>query len=187
METARCFIAVDIDYAIRRELASLQRRLQRTHADVKWVKPDSIHLTLAFLGNVPIDRIRPLESALDRALCGQDRFPLVFTGTGSFGKPRHPRVIWAGIKNCPSLIALQHKVVASLQETNVAFDGRPFSPHLTIGRVKTSKHAAGLIEALEQEQKTEFGCVEIAEALLIKSVLTPSGAEYSVLHRTALL
>lgn len=187
METARCFIAVDIDHAVRKELAKLQQRLKRAHADVKWVKPENIHLTLAFLGNVPIDEIRPLEATMDSNLQGQDKFNMTFAGTGSFGKPRHPRVVWAGINDSPPLMELQRKVVAALQEANVAFDEKPFSPHLTIGRVKSSKHAAELIDELEKEKDTELGSVEISEVLLIKSVLAPGGAEYSVLHRTALL
>lgn len=186
METARCFIAVDIDPPVRRQLANLQRRLQRAHADVKWVQPENIHLTLFFLGNMPIDNIRPLEAALDKNLQGHERFPLNIAGTGSFGKPRHPRVLWAGIDKSPALMELQHKTLAALQEANIAFDEKPFSPHLTLGRVKSPKHAAGLIEALEQEKETVFGGLEVSEVLLFKSVLTPAGAEYSVLHRTAL-
>lgn len=186
METVRTFIAVDTDPAVRKELTKLQQRVKRAHADVKWVKPENIHLTLAFLGNVPIDQIRPLEAAMDSNLQGQDKFILTFAGTGSFGKPHHPHVVWAGINDSPRLMELQRKIVAALQEANIVFDEKSFSPHLTIGRVKSSKHAAELIDELEKEKETGFGSVDIAEVLLIKSVLKPGGAEYSILHRTAL-
>jgi 2'-5' RNA ligase len=186
METVRAFIAVDIGGDARSKLAKLQRQLQRTHADVKWVKVESIHLTLAFLGNVPIDSIRPLEAAMDQAFQGQETFDLKVAGTGTFGKPKHPRVIWAGIEECPPLMQLQEKTVEALHAADVQFDAKPFSPHLTLGRVKSFKHISALLDALVREKDVEFGCVQISEVLLIKSKLKPGGAEYTVLHRAVL-
>ena len=186
METVRTFIAVDIDHAVRGELAKLQLRLKQAHADVRWVKPENIHLTLAFLGDVDIDRIRPLEAAMDQNLQRLEKFSLTFADTGTFGKPRRPRIIWAGINDSQPLMELQRKTTDALREAGVGFDAKPFSPHLTIGRVKSPKHVAALLDELEKEKATEIGSVEISEVLLFKSVLKSGGAEYSVLYRTAL-
>jgi len=186
METIRAFIAVDIGEEIRTALGKVQRILQRAHADVKWVKPENIHLTLAFLGNVSIDKIRPLETALDLACQSQAPFSIHVAGTETFGKPRHPRIIWAGITESPALAELQQQTVEALHSVDIEFDARPFSPHLTLGRVKSPKHITALLDALEPEKDSAFGSVEIAEALLIKSALKPAGAKYTVLHRVAL-
>ena len=187
METIRAFIAVDLGEELRSVLGGLQRSLQRAHADVKWVKPQNIHLTLAFLGNVSIDSIRPLEAAMDRTCRGADAFTLKISGTGTFGKPKHPRIIWAGIEESPALMTLHAKSVEALQAVGIEYDTRPFSPHLTLGRVKSPKHIAALLDELEREKDAAFGSVEIAEARLIKSELKPYGAKYTVLHQTALL
>ena len=183
METVRAFIAVDIGHAVRGELAKLQLRLKRAHADARWVKPENIHLTLAFLGDVDIARIRPLEAAMDQNLQGLEKFSLTFAGTGTFGRPRQPRVIWAGINDSPPLTELQRKTNDALQDAGIDFDTKPFSPHLTIGRVKSPRHVAALLDELEKEKTPGFGRVEISEVLLFKSVLKPGGAEYSVLYR----
>jgi 2'-5' RNA ligase len=187
METIRAFIAVDLGEELRTALGRVQRILQRAHADVKWVKPENIHLTMAFLGNVSIDDIRPLETAMDRALRRVEPFTLKIGGTGTFGKPKHPGIIWAGIKESPPLTELHAKIVETLHAVDIEYDARPFSPHLTLGRVKSAKHIASLLDKMEREKESAFGSVEIAEALLIKSELKPYGAKYTVLHRTALL
>jgi 2'-5' RNA ligase len=147
---------------------------------------ENIHLTLAFLGNVPIDHIRPLEAAMDQALQRLESFNLKAAGTGTFGKPKHPSIIWAGLEESPPLVALCEKTGSALHAARVEFDARPFSPHLTIGRVKSPKHITALLDVLALEKDFEFGNALITEVLLIKSVLKPSGAEYTVLHRTVL-
>jgi 2'-5' RNA ligase len=186
METVRAFIAVDIGDAVRGELEKLQRRLRGAHADVKWVKPENIHLTLDFLGHVDIDKIRPLEAAMAQAVQRLEKFSIAVSGTGTFGKPRRPRVVWAGIADCPPLLELQRKTTEALQAAEVGFDDKPFSPHLTLGRVKSPKHMAELLDGLEKERDTALGCADLAEVLLIKSEPGPGGAKYTVLHRVAL-
>lgn len=183
LETVRTFIAIDINRAVRGELAKLQLRLKRAHAHARWVKPENIHLTLAFLGDVDIDQIRPLEAAMDEHLQGLEKFSLILAGTGSFGKPRRPRIIWAGINDSPPLMELQRKTTDALLDAGIDFDTKPFSPHLTMGRVKSPKQGSALLDGLEMEEATGFGRVEISEVLLFKSVLKPGGAEYSVLYR----
>lgn len=185
METIRAFIAVDIGSEIRRQLAEVQRRLRPCHADIRWTNPQGIHLTLAFLGNLPIHLREPLEQALDQALQGMEPFDLEIAGTGTFGRPRAPRVVWAGIAHSPPLFEAQRRIVAALQTTGVAFDNKPFSPHLTLGRATSAKNAAALLDALEKEGRTVFGHVHVAAAELIQSELKPSGAHYTTLHRSA--
>jgi 2'-5' RNA ligase len=182
METIRAFIAVDIGNGIRQHLDELQRILRNRHAGVRWVKPDGIHLTLAFLGDLAIDRIPPLKRALDNGLEGVHAFEMAAAGTGFFGRASRPRVIWAGIADCPPLKRLQHCTVAALQDAGIAFDRKPFSPHLTLGRIKVPERTEALLKELHQYRDRPLGHTRIDRVQLIQSRLTPAGAEYENLH-----
>ncbi len=187
METIRAFVAVDIGDEIRAKLDELQRKLKKVHANVRWVKPQNIHLTLAFLGEVPPERIQPLQTALDGAFQQLEPFGLEAAGTGYFGKPNRPRVIWAGVADCPPLRQLQQKTVDALLASGIGFDNKPFSPHLTLGRVKAPNHTASLLGKIEKYKDAPLGRGRISAVDLIQSKLTPRGAEYEVLHRTELM
>ncbi|VGO11526.1 RNA 2',3'-cyclic phosphodiesterase [Pontiella desulfatans] len=186
METIRAFIAVDIGNEIRGRLDELQRKLKKTHADVRWVKPNNIHLTLAFLGDLPVEKIQPLCKALDSHVQGTGALGLHAVGTGYFGKPNHPRVVWAGIAVCPPLLELHRNTLETLRMAGIGFDNKPFSPHLTLGRVKGPEHTGSLLQMVEKYSDIELGKTSIESAELIQSRLTPHGAEYSVLHRTGI-
>jgi 2'-5' RNA ligase len=187
METARAFIAVDIGDEIRNKLDELQRKLKKVHSNVRWTQPENMHLTLAFLGDVPIEELDRVTSAIDRACRSAEAFELKAIGVGTFGKPRHPRVIWAGIATCPPLTALQQRIGEALLAAEIAFDQKPFSPHLTLGRVKSvDPHTPSLMDKLEKYGDTPFGSVLVSGVELMKSELAPRGAEYAVLHRVAL-
>jgi len=187
METMRAFIAVDIGDGIRANLDALGRKFKKVHANVRWVKPQAIHLTLAFLGDVPADRIEPLKAALALACRDVAAFALEAQGCGTFGRPNHPRVVWAGIADCPSLARLQGRIAQRLRDAGFEVDGKPFSPHLTLGRVKeTDRHTAPLLEKIEKAKALPLGATRIESVELIHSRLTPRGAEYTVLHRVGL-
>ncbi len=187
MDTVRAFIAVDIGNEIREKLDGLQRKLKKTHANVRWVKSQNIHLTLAFLGDLPIEKLPPLKSALDGSLLGMEPFELEAAGTGFFGRPSRPRVVWAGIADCPPLMELQRRTVDALQASGIEFDDKPFSPHLTLGRIKAPNHTESLLTKLEKYKNEPLGKTRIDEVQLIQSQLKPHGAEYTVLHRVPLL
>ena len=187
METVRAFIAVNIGDEIRDKLDELQRKLKKVHANVRWVKPRSMHLTLAFLGDLPVEKITPLKTALDEAFQGMESFELEVAGTGFFGRPNRPRVIWAGIADCPPLMELQRKTVEALQVAEVEFDNKPFSPHLTLGRVKSPNQTESLLGKLDEYRDEPLGKTRIDEVKLIQSQLNPSGAEYTQLHRVPLI
>ena len=187
METVRAFIAVDIGEEIRGRLDDLQRKLKKVHANVRWVKPGNIHLTLVFLGAVPAGDIGRIGQELDRACCGQAPFELQAFGTGFFGKRKYPRVIWTGAADSPPLAGLQSRIVQALHAAGVGFDNKPFSPHLTLGRFKgTDRHTEPLLEKIAKYSETGLGSVHVDRVELIQSTLTPHGAAYEVLHRSFL-
>ena len=186
METIRAFIAIDIGDEIRGCIDELQRILKKVHADVRWVRPCNIHLTLAFLGELPTDRLEPLKASLEDNLSGETAFELSVTGTGFFGRPDRPRVIWAGIDACPPLSALHRKTAAALKAAGLEPDTKPFAPHLTLGRVKSPNHTASLLAKLDNFQHAVLGKTVVNETVLYRSTLRREGAEYTALHRIPL-
>lgn len=187
MEMMRAFIAVDIGDEIRGRLDELQRKLKKVHSNVRWTQPKNMHLTLAFMGDVAITELDRITSVIDRVCRGAGAFELNAIGVGTFGKPGHPRVLWAGIEACHSLTALQQRISEALLVAEIAFDQKPFSPHLTLGRVKSiDRHTQPLLGKLEKYADMAFGSVLVSGVELMKSQLTPRGAEYAVLHRAAL-
>lgn len=186
MESIRAFIAIDIGSEIRARLDELQQKLIPTDADVRWVKPENIHLTLAFLGNVPAENFQALENALDERLQRLEPFQLTAQGTGVFGRRSRPSVVWAGIEESPPLFTLQQRVVSALEAASIPFANKRFRPHLTLGRFKSLTHLDELFQTLEKEEARFFGTTEISSMELIKSELKPTGAEHTVLHRTDL-
>ena len=188
METVRAFIAVDIGNDIRAKLDELQRKLNKVHANVRWTKPRTMHLTLAFLGNVSTDQIDNIKSAMNQSGAGLAPIQLKAFGTGFFGSPKDPRVIWAGITESPELDELQRRIIQNLHDAQVKFDSKPFSPHLTLGRVKgIDRHIPPLLEKLDRFRETELGSHTVDHVELIQSTLNPHGAEYRVLHRARLI
>ena len=187
METIRAFIAVDIGDEIRSKLDALQRTLKKVHSNVRWTQPKNMHLTLAFLGDVPITELDRISPVIDRACRGVEAFELKANGIGTFGKPRHPRVLWAGIAACPPLTALQQRIGEAMLAAEIAYDRKPFSPHMTLGRVKSiDRHTQPLLGKLEKYADMAFGSVLVSGVELMKSELMPHGVQYAVLHRMAL-
>ncbi len=132
METVRAFIAIDVGEKIRHSLRSLQSELKKATADIRWVNPDNMHLTLAFPGNVSADQIEILKTAMDVLAAEIEAFQIRVCGTGYFGRPNRPRVVWAGVAPCPALSDLQTHIARALRESEIPFDdSKPFSPHLT--------------------------------------------------------
>jgi 2'-5' RNA ligase len=187
MGTIRAFIAVDIGEGIRRELDELQRKLKKVHANVRWVKPRNIHLTLAFLGELPPEKIDAVKQGLDRACEQLAAFEIEACGFGFFGRRSHPRVIWAGVSDCPPLTELQGRIVQNLNDAGIEFDKKPFTPHLTLGRVRgIDRHIEPLLEKIGKYSELCLGLNHIDRVELLQSRLTPAGAEYAVLHRALL-
>ncbi len=186
MESVRAFIAVDIGSEIRARLNEFQGTLKTAGADIRWVKPENMHLTLAFLGNIPVSRIKPLETALLEQAANTEPFTLTVQGTGIFGRRSRPSVVWAGIQEHSALINLQQSVVSALGRAEIPFENNHFRPHLTLGRFKSLSHLDDLFQLLEEEHESYFGSVTVDSVQTIKSELKPSGAEYTILHQSRL-
>jgi 2'-5' RNA ligase len=175
----RSFIAIDIPGAIRASFDGIARKLGADSRGIRWVHAENIHLTLKFLGDVRDDVVPALKERI--MLIGKHHLPFTvdIRGTGAFPNFRSPNVLWVGIVTSEKLEALFREIDISLSEIGFKKEDRGFSPHLTIGRVRDKRDIDPVVKELATYKDTFFGTIEVREILLMKSVLKPSGAEYS--------
>jgi len=182
----RTFIAVDVPDVIRDGIARLQSDMKRYRADVKWVRPESIHITLKFLGDVQVDRIDGMAQAIKESVEGVDSFPVSVGGTGMFPGARRPRVFWVGVKEGAGVLSdLALRIETALNKLGFEKEKRKYSAHLTIGRVRTPKGIQPVVEAM-RSTTFEAGVFEVDEIVLMKSDLKPTGAVYTALRTVKL-
>jgi 2'-5' RNA ligase len=186
MMDIRCFIAVNLPDETRNALGSVITELKKTGADVKWVNAGNIHLTLKFLGNTDASLIPALADALSKKLSLYHAFYITIAGVGCFPSEKRPRVIWVGMKDSEVLANIQKDVDAVLTGFGFAPEVRSFSPHLTIGRVRSLKKIAELMTRIADFRMSDLGRVEVSAVHIMKSELKPAGAEYSSLVRIPL-
>jgi len=182
----RTFAAVNLPAALRQAIHAAAAPLRDAGLPVKWVEADAVHLTLKFLGDVAADRLPELSGALDRACAGMREFEVGIGEFGAFPSGVHARVIWLGCESAPPLELLQHAVEREYAALGFPIEGRPFRPHLTLGRARQHAKAGmrgldALLEATTFEATWAVGAVDLME-----STLTPTGARYAVCHRVAL-
>lgn len=188
MARLRTFIAVNIGPQVRDRAVALQEKLAQAGAAVKWVEPDNLHVTLLFLGEVA-DRDVPAvcRVVLDRCK-EQPAFTMSVEAAGCFPNPRRPRVLWVGVgEGTPELIALHDALEPPLLDLGCyRREQRPYTPHVTLGRVKSDRPTESLAEALVKRAQWKCGTVPVDEVLVMSSELTRDGPEYTVLARAAL-
>ncbi len=186
MDVVRSFIAIDLPAGVRAELTSLEDKLKaRRHPFVKWVDPESMHLTLKFLGNVAADCIPQIVEAMSRVARSHSTFKLQVTGTGAFPNWQRPQVVWVGVGGeLDRLNNLQKGLESVLSPLGFPPESRPFSAHLTLGRLRDRVTPDDRRRFAEFAQKVEFKTslsFEVSAIRLMKSQLTPVGPVYSEL------
>ncbi len=179
MGTVRCFVAVFLHPSLRTEMATLQKKLSYSGADIKWVEPDNLHFTLQFLGDVENVRIPSITDALRDCLTDSCRFELELNTIGAFPNLLNPRVLWVGVgAGRERLISLMSTVQEAMKMEGFARDSKGFSPHLTIGRVRSSRNLKALTGKLGSGL-TVKGTMEVTEIQFTTSELTNKGPIYS--------
>ena len=181
----RTFVAVDVGKPLRDRLVALQEKLTQGGAEVKWVEAENLHVTLLFLGEVD-EREAPTVCRAVSVECGRhDRFELSLDSVGCFPNPRRPRVVWAGVgAGGPELGALHDALEPPLMELGCyRREERNYTPHVTLGRVRSDGPADELTAALARQAKWRGGRVEVREVVVMCSHLTPRGPEYAVMSR----
>ncbi len=187
----RAFIAVELPPAARDAVEGVIRDLRaRTGDGVRWVRPEGVHLTLKFLGDIDAYTVPALSQALDRCAAPAAPFDLCLEGVGAFPNARRPRVVWVGLGGgLEALLGLQQSIEGELEALGYARERRAFTPHLTLGRVRDRlppTQGRALSEALGVVSVQPGVGMPVREVSLIKSDLRPSGAVYTRLHAAGL-
>lgn len=161
--------------------------LRPSARDVAWVAPGNLHLTLKFLGAVAEARIDAINDALTEVGVNGSPFDARIVGLGAFPSEGRPRVIWAGVKGgAPEMVELARRVDAALAALGFPRDERPFSPHVTLGRVRRPGRNPALTDALGRASAREFGRIRVLGTSLMRSELGPRGARYTELAQARL-
>jgi len=184
-ETVRSFIAFDIDdELVVRRLSEVQGMLVNTGANLKPVKPQNIHVTMRFLGNISLPMVDLIHEEMKQI--SFTPFEIELRGLGAFPSLRYARVVWAGIqKGADELVNVFNQLESRLRRLGFKPDRKGFSPHLTIARVRTGRHKAELVKCLGDLADYEFGVIKADCLRLKKSVLTPKGPIYTTLRKVS--
>lgn len=186
-QTLRTFIAVPLSTAVIDALDALQTELKHDcpRGTVRWVPPDHIHLTLHFLGDIVPDRVDPVKAALQVVARNVPTFEFEAGGLGAFPNERRPRVIWVGVEDKSSWLALLHEAVnEAMARLGFERETRRFSPHLTLGRVQRRAsygEAQAIGKVISTTTSGSLGTVQVEKLIFFQSILRPSGAEYTPL------
>ncbi len=194
----RIFIGIDIDDEIRTRMARFLDGVRGFAPDVRWVNPESLHITLKFIGEQKAEQVEAICERL-RQIQGP-QFDIRFDGYGFFPTAKAPRVFWVGIKSGPQLAKVADEIDRAMAELGIEREQRAFSPHLTLARAaggsgspkwrksdRTNSAFAVLDKRLEAMPALDFGTMTAREFVLYQSQLSPKGSKYTKLHRYPLM
>lgn len=189
MDTIRSFIAIELSTEIHAALEQISTSLARQTRIVKWIPASNIHLTIKFLGEVPQARLALLNKTLQSTLYSLKPLEFQVGNLSAFPTPRRPRVIWIGVQAPLELDSLQKNVEDAASRLGFPSEDRPFSPHLTLGRV--NQHASPsevllLGEVLLRTSIGKLGSVVVKGITIFRSDLRPSGPIYTRLYEAKL-
>lgn len=187
-ENLRLFAAIQLPEEWLAVLSNIRASLERAAAgELKWVRPELMHLTLVFLGNQPSERLHEIESALGTSATEGKPFRLSLGNLGTFGPPHGITVLWAGLEEVPPPLAQLHRsITAQLAAQQVDFDRKPLVPHITVARGKRpidreiSLRVAGALKGLRLPGSMT---TSVEDFVLMRSRLSPKGPSYEVRQR----
>ncbi|HLI69955.1 MAG TPA: RNA 2',3'-cyclic phosphodiesterase [Ktedonobacteraceae bacterium] len=181
----RTFIALELDASQQHFLGNVIRQGKRLLPDVRWVDPASIHLTLAFLGELNDEQLEKARAAARSAATLSQPFSYRLSGLGTFGTPRSPRVLWMGVSEPSGALTVVHQALSlALEQRGFAVDKRPFSPHLTLARIKSPLTSEQIQHLQQLISRYQFAspAYHVMHLYVMKSELFRSGALYTCLE-----
>jgi len=184
MSTFRGFIAIDIKATP--QIITFEKEIAKTGADVKLVEPGNIHITVKFLGDTDENHIDAIEQSMKESVLPIKPFPITLKGTGVFPNQNYMKVLWIGITDEGNIETIARVIDEKLEPLGFKKENRGFSPHLTVGRVKTARNKDQLIKVIENYKTVEFTIQKVQSITLKKSELTPKGPIYTTLREVPL-
>ena len=177
----RLFIAIEIPENIRTTFASLLKEFRALAPQLKWVRPENLHVTLKFLGETDPQKLGSLQNVLSGVRSAEPA-NLDFRGLGFFPNEKRPRVFWAGMQASANLKSLAADVDHAVHQLGFTLEGRPYAPHLTLARISLPIFPPKLLQAIGEKSGQSLGSLTTRQFHLIESKLKPAGAEYTTLQ-----
>ena len=182
-EQIRCFVEIEIPEAIQTLLTSAQEELRKDIRGASWVKRGNIHLTLKFLGDVAPNQISVIKNAIEQVADTRSPFSMEIGGIGAFPNLTRPRIIWASVKTgADEIIAIAREIDIGLSRHGYERDEKPFSPHLTLSRLKHRIDLKPLVDVFQQYDTINGATMVVNEIRVAQSHLRQSGAVYTPLE-----
>ncbi|HUS52344.1 MAG TPA: RNA 2',3'-cyclic phosphodiesterase [Candidatus Bathyarchaeia archaeon] len=176
----RAFISLDLPDKIKTEIKKIQQELRRTNVQAKWVDPEISHLTLAFLGSIPANKVAPINQILENKTSQIKTISLYLSKLGCFPNPANPRVVFVDLGGeLDKLSTLTQKIRKGFIKEKIWFDKKPFLAHLTLGRIKKRKNLTEVLKKIKVK-RIKFQTKEIS---LNKSRLGSTGPAYTKLKK----
>lgn len=186
-DNLRTFIAIDIPGNILSEIRELQEGIKDYGFKIRWVRPESIHLTLKFLGDIKAVKINEIAEAISKTVVRYTPISLQAKGVGVFPGIKRPQVLWVGLAGqLEPLVSLQKTLDENLETIGFPMEKRPFKGHLTMGRMKAKIDVKKFGDVLMTFRSFESEAFTADRIILYKSELKPSGAVYTELASVSL-
>lgn len=177
----RLFVSIELPLGLRKKLYHIGCGLAESAHSVRPVKPQDMHLTLHFLGDVGEDRIQLLSGVVDSAAASNSCFTAAVRGVGTFGRGKSPTVAWAGVEPAAGLLGIHKSLADGLAGISMPVEQREYRPHITIARVKPGRGVGFLPRIVEEMASEDFGTIDVGSICLMKSTLSQSGAVYETI------
>lgn len=186
-ETIRSFIAIELEEDIRNKLCDITSEIKEMDNKIRWVKKESLHLTLKFLGDITAKKQKKIENILSEIGLSTHSFIISLIGLGAFPNFSRPHVLWAGVmKGADHITNLVSEINKALHSEGFEREKRKYVPHITLARIKAIKDKDSFKEKVLQNKETFFAEQAVPMISLMKSELTPQGAIYTTLKEIPL-
>lgn len=176
----RTFIAATLAQSVIEEIAKVRSALQEAKGDIRWTRSESLHLTLKFLGDISRNQVEPILAVLQNVVRERTPLQIIAQGLGAFPNLRRPRVLWVGLQG-QGLTELSEALETALMPLDFPPEDREFTPHLTLGRVRSPRGWERVLAILKAYEDTHFGESIVTQLTLYQSHLQPDGAVYTSL------
>ena len=176
-KTIRSFLAIELDKELVPKILDVQKEFKKTNANIKYVPSQNMHFTLKFFGNIDMDMVEDISSAVEKVIKNYSSFDLNIKNCGCFPNKKVIKVLWLGLEEGSPIKDLQKDLDKEFRKLGFKKE-RNFISHLTIGRVKSPKNKKEIREAIERLENIEIGQMTVSKICLKKSTLTPQGPIY---------
>lgn len=182
----RVFIGIKLDERVHEEIEKFLEPFKKISSPIRWVKPENVHITLKFIGEVSEEKYAKIEKRLGEAEFDTGPFDLKLTGCGKFGRGNTLNIFWIGISPSDPLTQIFKKIENTLAKISIEKENRPFKPHITVGRNKKNFNFQSFFQLIEENNDRLISEFNVDHFQVFKSQLRPEGPIYTILKEIPL-